>query len=93
MEFLSEGATINKHRYKEIFHGVCNSIHRKHSELWLKKNWLLLHDSAPAHRSVLVQEELAKQRVTVLPHRSYPPDLAPCDFFFFPCLKEKLHGH
>jgi histone-lysine N-methyltransferase SETMAR len=56
-------------------------------------NWLLLHDNAPAHRSVLVQEELAKQQVTILPHPPYSLDLTPCDFFFFPCLKEKLSGH
>jgi hypothetical protein len=32
-----------------------------------------------------------KQQVTVLPHTLYSPDLAPCYFFFFPCLKEELH--
>jgi hypothetical protein len=41
---------------------------------------------------LLVQEELPKQQVTVLPHHPSPPDLAPCDFFFFPRLKEKLRG-
>jgi hypothetical protein len=58
----------------------------------VQKNWLLLHDSVPAHHFVLVQEELAKQLVTVLPQPPYSPDLAPCDIFFFPCLKEKLCG-
>jgi hypothetical protein len=41
---------------------------------------------------VPVQEELAKQQVTVLPHPPFSPDLAPCNFFFFPHLKEKLCG-
>jgi hypothetical protein len=41
---------------------------------------------------VLVQEELAKQQVTVLPHPPYSPDLTPCYFFFFPHLKQKLPG-
>jgi histone-lysine N-methyltransferase SETMAR len=93
MEFIPEGATVNKHHYKEILHCLCNSIHRKRPERWHRKNWLLLHDSAPAHRSVLVKEELAKQQVTALLHPPYSPDLAPCDFFFFPRLKEKLCGH
>jgi hypothetical protein len=46
MEFVPEGATINKHRYKEILCCLCNSIQPKCSELW--KNWLLLHNNAPA---------------------------------------------
>jgi hypothetical protein len=91
-EFIPEGATVNKHRYKEIFHCLRNSIHHKHPELWHRKKWLLLHDSAPVHRCVLVQEELAKQQITVLPHPPYPPDLAACDFFFFPHLKENYMG-
>jgi hypothetical protein len=41
---------------------------------------------------VLVQEELAKQQVTVLPHHPSSIDLAPCDLFFFPRLKENLSG-
>jgi hypothetical protein len=44
--------TVNKHRYKEILHCLHNSIHCKSFELWRRKNWLLLHDNAPAHRSL-----------------------------------------
>jgi hypothetical protein len=44
------------------------------------------------HKGLLAQEELPKQQVTVLPHHPCSLDLAPCDFFFFPCLKEKLCG-
>jgi histone-lysine N-methyltransferase SETMAR len=39
---------------------------------------------------LLVQDELPKQQVTVLPHHPCSLDLTPCDFFFFPRLKEKL---
>jgi hypothetical protein len=93
MEFLPEGTTANKHLYKEIHRCLCFSFHHKDPELWRRKNWLFLNDNAPAHHSVLAQEELAKQQVTVLPHPLYSPDLTPCDISFFPCLKEKLHGH
>jgi hypothetical protein len=41
---------------------------------------------------LLVQEELPKQQVTILPHHPCSLDLTPCDFFFFPRLKEKLCG-
>jgi hypothetical protein len=81
------------HRYKEILRRLRNSIHHKHPELWHRKNWLLLYDSVPTHHSVLVQEELAEQQVTILPHPPYLPDFAPCDLFFFPRLKVKLCGH
>jgi histone-lysine N-methyltransferase SETMAR len=86
MEFIPEGVTVNKHRYKEILHRLRKSVRRKRPELWRRKNRLFLYDDAPTHRSELVQE------VTVMPHPPYSPHLAPCDFFFFPRLKEKLCG-
>jgi transposase len=52
----------------------------------------LLHDNAPAHRSVLVKDFLAKTKVTTLelpPQSSY---LAPADFYLFPRLKSVLNG-
>ena len=30
--------------------------------------------------------------IKTIPHPSYSPDLAPCDFCLFPKLKEKLRG-
>ena len=93
MEFIPDRITVNKTHYKEILCHLCDWICRKHPELWHRKNWLLLKDSAPAHYSVLVQEELAREQVTVLPHLPYSPDLAPCNFFLFPHLKAKLWGH
>ena len=33
-----------------------------------------------------------EQGVYVLEHSPYSPDLVPCDFFLFPCLKKKLAG-
>ena len=52
----------------------------------------LLHDNAPAHTSTIVTAFLKKEKVTVLPHPPYSPDLAPCDFFLFPKLKSFLAG-
>ncbi|UYV61610.1 hypothetical protein LAZ67_1005533 [Cordylochernes scorpioides] len=54
--------------------------------------WKLLHDNAPAHRAIIVQDYLAKHSVSVLPHPPYSPDITPCDFFFFPKLKMTLKG-
>ncbi|XP_062582211.1 histone-lysine N-methyltransferase SETMAR-like [Saccostrea cucullata] len=52
----------------------------------------LLHDNAPSHTSELVKQFLKSEKVTVLPHPPYSPDLAPCDFFLFPKLKKFLSG-
>ncbi|PNF25826.1 hypothetical protein B7P43_G11746 [Cryptotermes secundus] len=40
----------------------------------------------------IVQEFLAKNKMAVVPHPPYSPDLAPCDFFLFPKMKIKLKG-
>ena len=53
----------------------------------------LLHDNAPAHKSVMVQEYLKESGLDVLDHPPYSPALSPCDFWLFPRLKEMLAGH
>ena len=45
------------------------------------------HNNAPAHRSVLVKDFLAKISVTTLEHSPYFPDLDPVDFYLFPRIK------
>jgi histone-lysine N-methyltransferase SETMAR len=92
MEFIPEEAAVNKHRYKKILRSLRNSIHHKCPELWSGKNWLLLYDNTPTHHSACPRG-VAKLHVTVLSHPPYSPDLAPCDFFFFLGLKEKLHDY
>jgi hypothetical protein len=39
-----------------------------------------------------VQEFLAINKMAVVPHPPYLPDLAPCDFFLFPKMKIKFKG-
>jgi len=47
----------------------------------MKNRRFLLHDNAPAHRSVLVKDFLATNNVSTLQH---PPYLAPANFYLFP---------
>ena len=89
---ISEGATVDKTRCKEILGRLRDSIHRKRPDLWRRKYGLLLHDNVPAHLSVLVQEKHARRQATVLPHPPYSPDLAPCDFCLFLRMKALLLG-
>ena len=58
----------------------------------LKTGCVLHHDNAPAHTARLTQECLREMNVDVLPHPPYSPDLAPCDFWLFPTVKNSLRG-
>jgi hypothetical protein len=51
-----------------------------------KQTWLLHHDIAPSHTSVLTQQFLAKYEMAVILH----PPHSTCDFFLFPKIKLKL---
>jgi len=55
-------------------------------------DWFLLHDNAPSHNATIVKQFLAQQKVTVLDHPLYSPDLAPADYFLFPKVKSHLKG-
>ena len=60
--------------------------------MWKNGNWLLHHDSAPAHTSLVVREFLTKNNETTVPHPAYSLALAPCDFYVFPIMKLRLKG-
>ena len=75
-----------------------NSLLKKVKEFYNKKQpskrWSgvhLLHDNASSHE--VVNSFLASEKVKVLNHPPYSPDLSPCDLFFlFPMLKKMLSG-
>ena len=65
-----------------------NSVLKKVKEFYNKKRpskgWSgvhLLHDSASSHKCEVVKSFLASEKVKVLNHPPYSPDLSPCDFF------------
>ncbi|KYN41745.1 hypothetical protein ALC56_03888 [Trachymyrmex septentrionalis] len=77
---------------KKIVLANRNAIRQKRPDLWKNKNWLLHHDNAPAHTSLLVREFLTKNNTLMMPQPPYSPDLAPCDCFLFPKLKRSMKG-
>lgn len=91
-EFIPEGRTVNREMYVDILRRLRDAVRRKRPEKWARNNWYLLHDNAPAHRSVMVLNYLARHNVTALQHPPYSPDLSPPDFFLFPRLKNHLKG-
>ena len=47
-------------------------------------------ESTSSHKCEVVKSFLASEKVKVLNHPPYSPDLSPCDFFLFPRLKKML---
>jgi len=85
-EYIPRGQTVHKEFYKTVLQRLRDAVCRHRPEKWRSGNWILHHDNAPAHRAVTTNEFLAKHNIPSLPHPPYSPDLAPCDFFFFPQL-------
>lgn len=91
-EFVPEGATVNQHFYKEVLQRLISRVRRVRHDLWETKSWMLHHDNAPAHSAISVKQFLAEKQVAMLEHPPYSPDLAPCDFWLFPKLKNIVKG-
>jgi hypothetical protein len=54
---------------------------------------MVLHfDNAPIHNTSTVATKLGASGFRRMKHPPYSPDLAPCDFFLFGYLKERLRG-
>ena len=87
------GHTVTGRFYK-------NSVLKKVKEFYNKnrpsKGWSgvhLLYDNASSHKCEVVKSFLAFEKVKVLNHPPYSPELSPCDFFLFPRLKKMLSGN
>ena len=70
--------------YIDILRRPRNAVRRKRLEKWRTNSWFLLHDNAPAHRSVLVNDFLAKYNVATL---DTPPLLSYLQFVYT-CIEE-----
>lgn len=92
VDILPEKMTLTGTYYRQnILPGVIQEIEQKRPTTGVK-DVLLLHDNASPHKSKVVKKYLEDQQLQVLPHPPYSPDLAPCDFWLFPTLKDRLAG-
>jgi transposase len=63
--------------YINILRRLRDAVRRKRPEEWRTNSWFLIHDNAPAQRSVLIKDFLTKNNVTTLEYPQYIPDLTP----------------
>jgi len=75
---------VNKQLYQEVLARLRDAVRKKRPELRENQIWMLHHDNAPAHASLLIRSYLAKHQTSVVPR---PPD-----FFLFPKFKTTLNG-
>jgi len=89
---VPKGQTVNARYYSNT---ILPSVFSNWKVIMNKKTVRTLmthHDNASSHKAKIVTEFLEENKVTVLPHPPYSPDLAPCDFFLFPKIKKELGG-
>ncbi|UYV80608.1 hypothetical protein LAZ67_19000948 [Cordylochernes scorpioides] len=79
-EFLPQGRTVNKEYYLQVMRKLRETIRQKRPDLWKNKNWLLHHDNAPAHTSLLVRDLLAKNNTLMMPRIHRFPRSGPLRF-------------
>ena len=91
-EFVPRGHMVNKQLYQKVLARLRDAVRRERPALWGNQTWMLHHDNAPAHASLLIRSYLAKHHTSVVPHPAYSPDLTAADFFLFPKLKSTLKG-
>ena len=91
-EFIPCGQMVNKQLYQDFLVHLRDAVRRKRPELWENQTWMLHHNTAPAHVSLLIRSYLAKHQISIVLHPPYSPDLASANFFLFPKLKTTLKG-
>ena len=67
-EFVPEGQTVTGSFYLSVLERLWKRIRRVRPEYSAPGSWFLLHDNAPVHRAVAVQEPLALKQVCVIIH-------------------------
>ena len=92
VDILPKDTTITSAYYvQNILPQIKNSIDEQRPTVGTSRT-LLLHDNAAPHKSRATTQAIQELTIKVLPHPAYSPDLAPCDFWFFPILKDRLAG-
>ncbi len=92
LHWVPTGQTVNKEYYVEVLREFRKRFLGKWSALFKSGQWHFHQDNAPVHNSIPITDYLTKMGIKTVSHPRYSPDLALCDFWLFPKLKEKLRG-
>jgi [histone H3]-lysine36 N-dimethyltransferase SETMAR len=89
---LEEGKTVTANWYTQIcLPEVIKNLKERRPRTGTR-GILLHHDNAPAHKASKTMDFLKENQIHLVGHPPYSPDLAPCDFYLFPKVKESLRG-
>ena len=88
MHWVSTGQTVDKEYYVEVLRRFRKRFLGKRPALFKSGQWHFQQDNAPIHNSILVTDYLSKMGIKTVSHPPYSPDLAPCDFWLFPKLRD-----
>jgi len=64
---VPRGETVNREFYLNVLKHLRAALRRKRPEAWTNNTWMLHHDNAPAHVSLLIREFLMRHETTVVP--------------------------
>ena len=92
MHWVPTGQTVNKEYYVEVLMEFRKRFSQKRPALFKSGQWHFQQDNAPVHNSIFVTDYFTKMGIKTVPQPPYSPDLALCDIWLFPKLKEKLRG-
>ena len=92
VHWVPHGQIVDKEYYLEVLMEFRKRFRRERPELFKSGQWHLHQDNAPTYKSIMVTSYLTEMGVKTVPHPPYNPDLAACEFWMFPRLKEKLRG-
>ena len=90
-EFIAHGQAVNKQCYLEVLTKLRSVFGGKDPDSGLISGFSTM-TMPHAHDALRFREFLAKNSITKMDDPSYSPDLAPCDFWLFPKLKNALKG-
>lgn len=82
VEFVQEDTRINEDLYMNCFTSL--------KEKWKEQPLLLHYDTTANFTTLPMKRFFNKNKIELLDHNSYSPDLTACDFFLFPKLKTLL---
>ena len=86
-EFVPRGETVNKEFYLNVLKRLREAMRRKRPEACTNNTWMLHHDNAPAHASLLIREFLTKHQTIAVPPAALLSRFGPCGLFLFPQVK------